>query len=47
MVQAVATQSLPPLPKFTGDENQDDENNLSRWHDSEEDRALLASWTSE
>ena len=47
MVQAAAAQSLPTLPKFSGDGNEDDENSFSRWHESFEERALLMGWTPE
>ena len=47
MVQAAATQGLPPLARFTGDDSREDENSFSRWHDSFEERARLAGWTTE
>ena len=33
MVQAAAAQSLPTLPKFSGEENQDDDDSFSCWHE--------------
>ena len=47
MVQATAAQSLPPLPKFSGDSKSEEENNFNRWRESFEESAVLSGWTQE
>ena len=44
---AVAAQNLPPMPRFTGEDIQSDNDNFDRWIEHFEERAKLAGWTEE
>ena len=44
---AVAAQNLPPMPRFTGEDIQSDDDNFNRWIEHFEERAKLAGWTEE
>ena len=44
---AVAAQNLPPMPRFTGEDIQSDDDNFDRWIEHFEERAKLAGWTEE
>ena len=45
--QAVAIQGLPALPKFSGENLEQDDETFERWLESFEDRAHLAGWAEE
>ena len=44
---AVAVQSFPPLPMFTGEDIDSDEKRFDKWLERFEERAVLAGWTDE
>ena len=44
---AVAVQSFPPLPMFTGEDIDSDEKRFDKWLERFEERASLADWTDE
>ena len=44
-VNAVAMQSTPPLPYFTGEDTEVEENSFGRWLDRFEERAVLLAWS--
>ena len=44
---AVAVQSFPPLPMFTGEDTDSDEKRFDKWLERFEERAVLAGWTDE
>ena len=45
--QAVAMQSLPVIPAFTGEDPQGDEDNFERWLELLAERGRLAQWSKE
>ena len=46
-VQALASQSVPPLRKFTGENVNTDEGSIDLWIEQFEERAAVAGWTKE
>ena len=46
-VQALATQTVPPLRVFTGENINSDDDGFERWLEQFEERARLAKWTTE
>ena len=46
-VQAMATHSVPPLRRFTGEDTHTDEGSFDRWLEQFEDRAKMAGWNDE
>ena len=44
---AMAAQSFPPMPRFTAENIQSDDDNFDRWIEQFEERAKLAGWTEE
>ena len=44
---AVAVQSFPPLPMFTGEDIDSDEKRFDKWLERFEERASIAGWTDE
>lgn len=45
--QAVAMQSLPALPPFTGEDPKEDDDNFEKWLELLEERGRLAGWSQE
>ena len=45
--QAAAVQSLPPIPKFSGEDAEKEEKSFKRWLELFEERAKLAAWPAE
>ena len=44
---ATAVQHLPPLPSYTGEKEQADDDGFDRWLERFEERSALASWSAE
>ena len=43
--QAMSTQSLPPMPRYSGEGDQAMDNGFDRWVDQFEERARLVGWS--